>query len=178
MDYGAVATDPAIPLGVQFRRPRGSTPGAWLVVHVDGTIVYEGPEEDGARLRLSRLADVLRPRLRKGLATSGADVLALWPKDAPASLLSAEGDVAVRTGSSDLGLDEVRAGQRDNARRMRAVARDLARHELSMLGVDTDDETKVAESLARKAGVDPTLATSRQLVPYFEQARRLDKAAR
>lgn len=86
-DYGSSATMPAVPIDLSFVAPQGEKPGAWTVVHSDGTLLFSSADEEPARARLAHLRSLAKTRMSAGHKVSGQDMLTLFPPTAPASLV-------------------------------------------------------------------------------------------
>jgi hypothetical protein len=85
----AAGTLPAVPIDVAFVGATGTTPGAWNVVHSDGTVLFSSQDESSARQRLDQLRALAKSRMAGGHEVTGGDMLTLFPPTAPAPLVMA-----------------------------------------------------------------------------------------
>lgn len=78
---------PVVPIDVALFPAEGDRPGAWKVLHSDGTVLFETTEEDTARGRLATLRQLAQTRMAAGHKVSGSDMATMFPPTAPAPLL-------------------------------------------------------------------------------------------
>lgn len=81
------STQVTVPIDVSFIAPDGGKPGAWKVLHADGTELFSCAVEMTARKRCDALRDLAKIRLQAGHQVTGQDMLTLFPPTAPAPLV-------------------------------------------------------------------------------------------
>lgn len=197
------STDPQPLIDVTFFAPTQLERGSWNVIHADGTVLFTSALESQARARLLALRAHVAERIAAGHAVTGADLLVLWPPNAPAALLSAHQATAdTLAGSRGSGTSTVLYDTRgaaapaapttpfDLAASLRETAEgaeDVRRRLAVLEAGDGSGEyvhanrerrsqlvAELGDALARRAGAN--LGASAELIPHYKRARDLLEA--